>query len=217
MLISEEHASYTLWTSVVRYGVAVLVVGLAAGLTLLLPPVAEGTPFLFFFAAVMLSAWYGGLGPALLTIILAAAWSNYFMLPPLHSLQVGAPADMLRLSLFLLVAFLISLLQARQQGATMAERVQREYLQVTLASIGDAVIVTDAQGNVTAMNPVAQRLTGWTLDAAQGKPLAEVFPISMKRPDNRWRIRWPKCYARARWPGSQITPSSDQRGHGDSY
>ena len=39
------------------------------------------------------------------------------------------------------------------------------------------MIVTDAYGNVTAMNPIAQRLTGWTRDAAQGKPLPEVFPL----------------------------------------
>ena len=75
-MIREDYEPPTLWTSVVRYGVAVLVVCLAAGLTLLLPPVATGTPFLFFFAAVILSAWYGGLGPALLTILLAAAWSS---------------------------------------------------------------------------------------------------------------------------------------------
>ncbi len=177
MLISKEHKPHPLWTSVVRYGVAVLAVCLAAGLTFLLPPIAQGTPFLFFFAAVMLSAWYGGLGPALLTILLAAAWSNYFLLPPLYSLQVAAPADMLRLGLFLLVAVLVSSLQARQQWAAAAERVQREYWQTTLASIGDAVIVTDVQGTVTAMNPVAQRLTGWNLAAAQGRVLADVFVL----------------------------------------
>ena len=54
---------------------------------------------------------------------------------------------------------------------------QRERLHVTLSSIGDAVISTDAQGGVTFLNPVAQALTGWTSDEAQGKPLTEVFRI----------------------------------------
>ena len=160
-----------------RYGIAVLVVVLAGGLTFLLPAVAEATPFLFFFAAVTFSAWYGGLGPSLLTIFLAAIWSFFFVLPSVPSLHGGTPVSILLLSLFLLVAFLMSSLQTRQQQATEAERLQREYWQTTLASIGDAVIVTDAQGNVTALNPVAQRLTGWPLDAARGKPLAEVFLI----------------------------------------
>jgi len=48
---------------------------------------------------------------------------------------------------------------------------------VTLSSIGDAVITTDAEGKVTFLNPVAQTLTGWTQNDAAGLPLDEVFRI----------------------------------------
>jgi len=54
---------------------------------------------------------------------------------------------------------------------------QRRQLEITLASIGDAVIVTDAQGNVRMLNGVAEALTGWDRAAAEGKPLTEVFHI----------------------------------------
>jgi PAS domain S-box-containing protein len=54
---------------------------------------------------------------------------------------------------------------------------QREWLRVTLASVGDAVITTDTQGRVTYLNGVAQCLTGWELDEAVGKPLERVFHI----------------------------------------
>ena len=54
---------------------------------------------------------------------------------------------------------------------------QREWLRVTLSSIGDAVITTDTAGLVTFMNPVAQSLTGWTLEQATGVPLHDVFQI----------------------------------------
>jgi PAS domain S-box-containing protein len=54
---------------------------------------------------------------------------------------------------------------------------QRQWLQVTLSSIGDAVITTDAEGKVTFLNPVAQTLTGWTQNDAAGVPLDEVFRI----------------------------------------
>ena len=54
---------------------------------------------------------------------------------------------------------------------------QRQWLQVTLSSIGDAVITTDRQGVVTFLNPVAQSLTGWTQAEAVGIPLETVFKI----------------------------------------
>jgi PAS domain S-box-containing protein len=56
-------------------------------------------------------------------------------------------------------------------------REQREWLGVTLASIGDAVIVTDTAGAVMFMNPVAETLTGWTQEEALGQPLDRVFTL----------------------------------------
>ncbi len=54
---------------------------------------------------------------------------------------------------------------------------QREWLQVTLSSIGDGVIATDAQAQVMFMNPVASALTGWSFDKAQGQKIETVFHI----------------------------------------
>lgn len=51
------------------------------------------------------------------------------------------------------------------------------WLSVTLYSIGDAVIATDAESRITFMNPVAEALTGWSGDEAAGKPLDAVFHI----------------------------------------
>jgi PAS domain S-box-containing protein len=64
--------------------------------------------------------------------------------------------------------------QRKQAEAALHE--EKERLHATLTGIGDAVIVTDAQGLVTLMNPVAQALTGWR-DEARGRPLDEVFRI----------------------------------------
>ncbi|MEO7116298.1 MAG: PAS domain S-box protein, partial [Caldimonas sp.] len=67
-------------------------------------------------------------------------------------------------------------LAARDRNEAMITS-QREQLKTTLASIGDAVITTDAQSRVTDLNRVAERLTGWSRADAEGQPLAKVFRI----------------------------------------
>jgi diguanylate cyclase (GGDEF)-like protein/PAS domain S-box-containing protein len=54
---------------------------------------------------------------------------------------------------------------------------EKERAQVTLQSIGDGVITTDADGNVDYINPVAQDLTGWDMRSARGKPVSELMMI----------------------------------------
>ncbi len=58
---------------------------------------------------------------------------------------------------------------------------EKEVAEVTLHAIGDAVIRTDAEGNVQYLNPVAEELTGWPLEDAAGKPLETVFAIINER------------------------------------
>ncbi len=65
---------------------------------------------------------------------------------------------------------------ARRQAAE-ALRLSEENLAITLRSIGDAVMATDAEGLVTRLNPTAERLTGWPMAEAIGRPLSEVFRI----------------------------------------
>jgi len=66
-------------------------------------------------------------------------------------------------------------LESRQRTADVLHA-ERERFRTTLTSIGDAVVVTDAQGRVTLLNPVAQALTGWGGEAL-GEPLETVFRI----------------------------------------
>lgn len=62
----------------------------------------------------------------------------------------------------------------RSEDALFLEKVRA---QVTLESIGDGVITTDAEGRIVYMNPVAEQFTEWKNEAAQGKPLSQVFKI----------------------------------------
>mgnify|MGYP001259466250 CR=1 FL=1 len=63
------------------------------------------------------------------------------------------------------------------QQANLTLQVSEEKLAVTLNSIGDAVIATDAAGRVTLLNPLAERLTGWTQAEASGRPVDKIFRI----------------------------------------
>jgi PAS domain S-box-containing protein len=66
---------------------------------------------------------------------------------------------------------------AARQRAERELAAERERLRITLASIGDAVISTDAEGRVIYLNGVAEALTGWTQAEAAGRPLQDVFQI----------------------------------------
>lgn len=62
-----------------------------------------------------------------------------------------------------------------RRAAEAALAKEKDLLDVTLRSIGDGVITTDTLGHVTNINPVAEQLTGWRLEQAQGQPISEVF------------------------------------------
>src|SRR4051794_15568165 len=90
-----------------RYGAAVTAVSLALLLTLACPPVRSESPTALFFAAVMISSWYAGLGPGLLATALSVCLIDYLIMPPAFSI-VLRPGDVVRIAVFVLVALLIS-------------------------------------------------------------------------------------------------------------
>src|ERR671938_971588 len=91
-----------------RYGVAAFAVGVALGLKLLLDPlITEQSPFLLLAGAVVVGAWFGGLGPGLLATVLGALGADYFFLPP-EGAFTGPAVAFLPLLLFTLQGILIS-------------------------------------------------------------------------------------------------------------
>ncbi len=77
----------------------------------------------------------------------------------------------------ILLALFVLVLKRQVRRKTAALRESEQNLAITLHSMGDAVIATDAVGLITRMNPTAERLTGWSLADAAGRPLDEVFRI----------------------------------------
>jgi signal transduction histidine kinase len=107
--------------SVVHYFTAVLYVAGATGLNLLLWRQVAPQVSPMYFAAVMVAAWSGGLGPGLLASLLAGFASVFFFGEERFSLHIG-PADPLRLAVFLLVAMLISWLNGARKEAQLRLR-----------------------------------------------------------------------------------------------
>jgi len=66
--------------------------------------------------------------------------------------------------------------KARQRAEVKLKEGEQDLL-ITLNSIGDAVITTDAGGCVTRMNPIAEKLTGWSIRQASGLTVGKVFPL----------------------------------------
>ena len=93
-----------------------------------------------------------------------------------HEFPVEVSLNALETEDGLLILSAIRDVTARQRAAKLLQQ-QRDWLDVTLTSIGDGVIATDAHGVITRLNPVAERLTGWLAVDAVGHPLHTVLRI----------------------------------------
>jgi PAS domain S-box-containing protein len=180
----DPHAWHRPWP--LRYGAAILGVAaitlIRAALTPLMGPTAM--PFTLYFCAVAFAAWFGGSRPALLSIVLSLLAGSWFFAAPTQSLLVSGRDDQTAMLMIVVVGFGIALLSRSQRNAVdrslraeNSERAERQRFETTLASIGDAVVATDAQGHVTFVNKVASALLQWPESEACGNPLDDVFHI----------------------------------------
>ena len=163
--LTEQH-TFGNASPIAVYGVAVAAVAAATIVRWLLDPVlGNNVPYITFFLAVVIAAWYGGLRPALLATLLGFLLAWALFVPPRFSLALHSTADFIGLVVFLIVSLAIAgfsgTLRVAERRSAYAEyrfREQAERLRTTLASIGDAVITTDTEGRVTNVNGVAESL-----------------------------------------------------------
>lgn len=172
-------------TLAARYFFAFVTVVVTTVLRFLLSPIlGTGVPFILYYPTIVLCSWFGGFGAGLFSTVFGAlvAWYVFFSVP--FSFERLNSTEIAQLITFLFAGILISFLaesmhRARRKAeeSEAQERERREELRITLASIGDAVIATDAESKVTFMNAVAETLTGESQAEAIGKPLERVFRI----------------------------------------
>ena len=144
---------------------------------LLDPVLGDHIPFATFFIAVAFAAWLGGLRPALLATGLGFVLAWYCFIPTRFSFELKELQHTIGLAVYLTVGFALAGFGEATRIAQARLADQKEQLRTTFASIGDGVISTDASGNVTYLNAVAESLTGWLSREAEGVPLTQVFRI----------------------------------------
>ena len=172
---------------------------------LLKPVLGTELPYVTLFAAVVLAAWHAGTGYALLASALGlVAAQRLFVANAMSDSAEVAGAAAYLVSCAVVILFGAALRRTERRALSSAEEtrrqqelaqreievrrraesalaLQKEWLRVTLASIGDGVLATDVEGRVTLLNAVAQRLIGWSEEEARGQPLEDVFRMIDER------------------------------------
>jgi PAS domain S-box-containing protein len=174
-----------------RYGVATLAVGVALGIKLLLDPLTvQDTPFLLVFSAIIVSAWYGGLGPGLMATAVSALATDYFFLYP-RGILTGFSVEGIDVLAFMLEGVLVSVLTSslrsardRAQKSTLEARSHQESLReseerfrLMVEGVKDyAIFMLDPGGCVTTWNEGAERIEGYGEEEILGRHFSSFYP-----------------------------------------
>jgi len=116
------------------YGIAILSVSLAFLIAQWQLLHLEAAPVSLFLCAVMITAWFGGIGPGLFATALSSLAFDYYFLPPVYSL-IAKPDEIPRLVVFTVSALLVGSLSAAQRSATESLRRARDDLRGTLQEL----------------------------------------------------------------------------------
>jgi PAS domain S-box-containing protein len=174
-----------------RYGVAVLAFGVALLVKLLLDPLTvQDTPFLLVFGAIIVSAWYGGLGPGLFATGLSTLATDYFFLYPVGSFTVFS-LEGVDVVLFVLEGVLVSVLTSSLRSTrdraqeSMLEagghlerlRESEERFRLMVEGVKDyAIFMLDPGGRVTTWNDGAERIEGYGEEEILGRHFSYFYP-----------------------------------------
>jgi PAS domain S-box-containing protein len=182
------------------YGVTLLSVALALGVTLLLRPWLQPTIMPIFMLAVMVSAWYGGWKTGLVATVLSTLAINYFFIEPLYSLHILNVETIVQLSTFLTVAGAIGLLNqsrstalesakenlqalqaamSREQMALAEAETANERIETVLSSINDGFYVLDRDWRFTYVNARYCEIVGMPPSELLGRNIWELFPAAV--------------------------------------
>jgi PAS domain S-box-containing protein len=207
-----------------RYGLAILSVGAALGIALLLGRYHfRGVEFPLFLFAIALSVWYAGIGPGIVAVLLSSVAFDFFFTEPLYSLYIRT-SETPYYVLFILFASLLAWFSALRRRVELAlvrsrDELQQEVeLRTQQASLldltHDTIFVRNMNHVITYWNRGAQELFGWTPEEAVGKHSREllrtIFPIPVEEIEAELlrTDRWEGEVERAKADGTSVVVAS---------
>jgi len=212
-------------TSVVlKYGLAVVSVAIALGLSLLAQlQTVHNLEFPLFLMAIAVTVWYAGAGPGVLAVVLSGLSFNYFFTQPLYTLYIE-PSDRPYFIVFILFALMIGWFSSRRRRIEQELRQARDELETEVAArtqqasllnlTHDTIFVRDVSDIITYWNRGAQELYGWTAEEAIGKHthqlLQTVFPVPIEeiRAELLRADRWEGELEKTKADGTQVVVAS---------
>jgi PAS domain S-box-containing protein len=184
-----------------RYGLAVVTVAVALIVTKALVKYTDITPL--FYAAIVISAWFGGMGPGLLAVALATVAIDYYFVEPLYTFDLNAK-QISFLIVFGILALLTSWMSSKRRQSEVALRQARDELEMRVQErtkelrqankvlreradlldlTHDTVFVRDMNNVITFWNRGAEELYGWKRDEAIGRISHDIvrtgFPVPL--------------------------------------
>lgn len=198
--MTQSETPFRFKSALFRYGLALVLAVGAAGAAWLIKPIIGGTTAPLFYAAVILSAWWGGLGPGLLATALDGYFCGLYMLNPVGSPTFGWD-DRLQLCIFLMVALLISSLTSLRKRAEAALQQSYDQLEIRIdqrttelrrsndllreseerfrllvEGVADyAMVMLDSQGRIVSWNQGAERIFGYSHEQAIGQDISAFY------------------------------------------
>jgi PAS domain S-box-containing protein len=206
------------------YALAILSVSLALGAALIIERLhMRDVEIPLFLFAVAVSAWYGGAGGAILSLVLSCMVFDYFFTEPLHTLYISS-SDLPYFIVFTSFASLVTWFSAVRRRVEEELRQARDKLEIEVAErtqqasllnlTHDSIFVRDMDFVITYWNRGAQELYGWSPEEATGKRSSEllqtIFPAPMDeiRAELEKTGRWEGELKRTRADGSEVLVSS---------
>ncbi|MFZ6681032.1 EAL domain-containing protein [Undibacterium sp. Tian12W] len=169
----------------VRWPIYVMAVALPLSVLLLrvaMAPNFENRPMLIMFVLpIILSAMLGGLGPGLLSTLIASLGLSYFVIPPLNSFAIKTSQDVLQLGFLIVNGIAVSLLsEALRQSLSKAQN-SRNLLEAIISGTPDAIFVKDLKGRYVLANESVIKLAGKPLHEVIGRDDHALFPPESAR------------------------------------